>query len=213
MFYPAYVIANMIGEGSAVSLPEKRWLWLCWMSVLGAMIMTAWDLTMDPVMSYTPPPEVTFVNDASIPDIAEVGLPAWRWLRETLPAGEICMAAPRLPTTGRMHFGVPFQNFRGWMITAFVVFLVYRLIERRLPAATGAHRLRRIVVLLPITTYGAIGMLDAWLGYPKIADVHLLSPFLMGTPFVAATMLALRMRSTPLNPPPEPRPRVVEVDP
>jgi putative membrane protein len=200
MLYPAYVIANMIGEGRPVSLPEKRILWVVWLSLLGAMIMTAWDLTMDPVMSYTPEDDVAFINDAEIPDIGEVGVPAWRWLREPLSAGgATCATAPRLPETARTHFGVPFENFRGWMITAFVVFLVYRLVERRLPAATGAHRFRKIVVLLPITTYGAIGMLDAWLGYPKIDDVHLLSPFLMGTPFVAATMLALRMGSAYVN--------------
>lgn len=210
MLYPAYVIANMIGEGRPVSLPEKRLLWVLWLSLLGAMIMTAWDLTMDPVMSYTPAEDVAFVNDADIPDIGEVGVPAWRWLREPLAANATCMTAPRLPETGRTHFGVPFENFRGWMITAFVVFLVYRLVERRLPAAAGEHRFRKIVVLLPITTYGAIGMLDAWLGYPKIDDVHLLSPFLMGTPFVAATMLALRMGTTYVNLPAEEPPDRME---
>jgi uncharacterized membrane protein len=49
MIYPSYLIANLIVEGRL--LPRGRRLTsLVWMAFLGALVMTAWDLTLDPYM-------------------------------------------------------------------------------------------------------------------------------------------------------------------
>ncbi|HVS14338.1 MAG TPA: carotenoid biosynthesis protein [Thermoanaerobaculia bacterium] len=49
MIYPAYLIANLIVEGRL--LARGRGLaGLVWMAFLGALVMTAWDLTLDPYM-------------------------------------------------------------------------------------------------------------------------------------------------------------------
>ena len=53
MFYPSYLIANLLAEGGPISHRTKL-VPIIWLSILSAMVMTAWDLTMDPVMSYNP---------------------------------------------------------------------------------------------------------------------------------------------------------------
>lgn len=49
MIYPSYVITNLLAEGRATStggsLPR-----LAWLSLLSAVVMTGWDLPMDPLM-------------------------------------------------------------------------------------------------------------------------------------------------------------------
>jgi len=45
MTYPSYVIASRL-----VPAIKKGWVWRLSVAVLGAVIMTAWDLTMDPMM-------------------------------------------------------------------------------------------------------------------------------------------------------------------
>jgi uncharacterized membrane protein len=46
MVYPSYWIAT-----SLVRYNGKLWLWRLWVAASGAVIMTAWDLGMDPVMA------------------------------------------------------------------------------------------------------------------------------------------------------------------
>jgi putative membrane protein len=49
MIYPSYLIANLIVEGRL--LAQGRGLTrIVWMAFLGALVMTAWDLTLDPYM-------------------------------------------------------------------------------------------------------------------------------------------------------------------
>jgi putative membrane protein len=192
MVYPSYVIANMLGEGQPISAPRRTVWWICGMAILSAMTMTAWDLVMDPVMSYTAVSSGSLVNDPAIWDHGEVGVPAWRWLSEHVPHPGACMDVDPLPHGPRTHFGVPFQNYLGWLITATTVFLIFRLLEHRFPVPKGRGRLTRVVVLMPIFSYGTVALGDVWLGYPEIADVRLISPFVMGVLFIASSMLVFR---------------------
>jgi putative membrane protein len=48
---------------------------------------------------------------------------------------------------------------------------------------------------LPVGAYGALAAVDTWLGYPQIADIHLISPFAMGIPFFFASVQILINRS------------------
>ncbi|HSM36932.1 MAG TPA: carotenoid biosynthesis protein, partial [Longimicrobiales bacterium] len=113
MFYPSYVIANLVAEGRATPA-NGRFVWILWMALLSAAIMTAWDLTMDPIMSYEP---LDGVDQAAIAASGEI--PAWRWLVSVVEP-QNCAQGTRLPPTTSTHFGVPWQNYQGWMLTAFV---------------------------------------------------------------------------------------------
>ena len=145
MIYPSYVIANLIaGEppaGSRGSLGR-----IAWLAFLSAMVMTAWDLVVDPVL--TSPPFV-----------------AWVWQQ------------------GGPYFGVPVQNFAGWMLTTFTVYLVYRLYERRVsihtpsPVSVGS-------AVLPLLAYTA--MLLANLLTRVQPALWVIGPFVMGLPVAAA---------------------------
>jgi uncharacterized membrane protein len=86
MMYPSLVIAEWIaprGDG------WKRGLMV---AALGGIIMTAWDVLMDPMM---------------------VRGQHWVWEIEGA------------------YFGIPLQNYWGWWLTTFSVFLVYWLVTRQ----------------------------------------------------------------------------------
>ncbi len=168
MFYPSYIVTNILAEGGPVSR-RREIVWIIWVSVLSALVMTAWDLTMDPVMSYHPCADTLATCLPASLSQTDIGHPAWVWVE------------------GGVHFGVPLLNFRGWLLTAFVVFLAYRLIEPRVPLVPYEGHDARIIIFLPVGAYGLMALIDAWLGYPEIEDVHLISPFVMGIPFLFAT--------------------------
>jgi putative membrane protein len=96
MVYPSYVVANLVIDGRVVGTPGTRGH-LIGLSLLGALVMTAWDLLADPILSGP-------------------SYRAWVWEQ------------------GGGYFGVPAQNYLGWVVTTFVVFLMYRSLERRLRA-------------------------------------------------------------------------------
>lgn len=177
MFYPCYVIANILGEGGP--WPERTGIVpIVWLSILGAALMTAWDLTMDPVMSFH---RCLGCDHPAIHANADVGEPAWVWI------------------DGGPHFGVPLLNYRGWLITSFVVFLLYRLVETRLPHAPARGMHSRVLISLPVGAYALMALVDTWLGYPEIEDIHLISPFVMGIPaFFAAFQIFVNRADLPM---------------
>ncbi len=167
MFYPSYVVANVLAESSLVSRNAGP-AWIVCMALVSAVLMTAWDLTMDPVMSFNVcGPHLQL---CPVLDQAKMGHPAWVWI------------------DGGPHFGVPLRNFAGWMITAFVVFLIYRFAETRMPHIPVRGHTSPLVAFLPIGVYGTMALVDTWIGYPQIEDVHLISPFAMGIPYIFATI-------------------------
>lgn len=193
MVYPSYVIANLLAEGRATSDPARPLRWIMLMAVLSATILTAWDLTMDPIMSYEAATEA-----AGAPLAVTTGddMPAWRWTAEVTEPDQ-CHVAERLPNSERTHFGVPWQNYLGWMITGFVVFLAFRLIERRLllhrrEIDWKPQHMSRLVALMPVTGYMAMAIVDAVLGSPRVQDVHMISPFAMGLPAALAIIAIFR---------------------
>ena len=149
MIYPSHVIANLIGTGKPAGVVGGLSR-IAWLSALGAMTMTAWDLLMDPGMSSPPSP-------------------AWIWEQ------------------GGPYFGVPLQNFLGWLLTTFTVYLAYRLIERRMgvqpiaPATT-------IIAALPLIAYFLV-LFDYLLpgGSDRGETMRIVGLFVMGFPLLAAT--------------------------
>ena len=49
MIYNSYVIVNLAAEGQPVST-KGGGVWMAWLALLTAFVMTAWDLTLDPYM-------------------------------------------------------------------------------------------------------------------------------------------------------------------
>jgi len=93
LVYPSYALANLIVDGWPVGTPGGRGH-LVRLALVGALVMTAWDLVVDPILSGP-----------------TVG--AWVWER------------------GGPYYGVPVQNYLGWIVTTFTAYVLYRSVERR----------------------------------------------------------------------------------
>jgi len=146
--YPSYMMANLIIRGRPTGKFQGPAVILL-SSLLTGMIMTSWDLTMDPVM----------VHDVK----------AWVWEQ------------------GGHYFGVPFQNFLGWMVTVVTISVCYRLVEQvdRFPMRPFG-RGHKLVIVLPLVGYGTLMLGGPFVGVP--VETRLLSPFAMGLPLFAALM-------------------------
>lgn len=160
MIYPSYMVANLIvaGRPAGVGGSVRRVVWLTFLS---AMIMTAWDLVIDPILSG---PAVR----------------AWVW------------------EDGGPYFDIPLQNYVGWMLTTFVVYLAYRLIERRYALRpVGPSTLP--VASMPLLAYGAM-MLSNLLAGGGPEALAVIAPFAMGLPLLAAAEKLLRRESVASTP-------------
>jgi putative membrane protein len=154
MVYPSYVIANLVVERQATGTPRGT-ATLLRLACAGAVVMTLWDLVIDPILSG--------------PSIR-----AWVW------------------ETGGSYFGIPMQNYLGWLVTTFTVYLAYRAIEQRVqPAPAGALSAR--VAALPIAAYGLMLAADLLSGVTPTA-LWLIGPAVMGPPLIVA---AWRLRLLP----------------
>jgi uncharacterized membrane protein len=94
------------------------------------------------------------------------------------------------------YFGIPVQNFAGWLATTLTVYLAYRALEARWPprprgtASPAFERLPLVVYALLACGY-VIGYV--LLGRPALALVAL---FAMGTPCLAALLRATAKTAT-----------------
>ncbi|MBF6605404.1 MAG: carotenoid biosynthesis protein [Chloroflexi bacterium] len=147
MVYPSYVVANLIVDGWPVGTPGGRGH-LVRLALVGALVMTAWDLVVDPILSGP-----------------TVG--AWVWER------------------GGPYYGVPVQNYLGWIVTTFTVYLLYRSVERRwtlagraaLPGSKRDPVLADAAMMLANLLSGAAPA--------AIAAIVVIAPVAMGMPVVA----------------------------
>ena len=151
MIYPSYVITNLIIEARPVSSRAGVGRLLA-ASALGALVMTAWDLVIDPILSG--------------PDVR-----AWVW------------------EEGGPYFGIPIQNFVGWIATVFTVFVAYRLVERSW-ARRPEGSITTAFAFLPLVAYGS--MLFANLRLSEAPDaLWVIGPMAMGIPLLAAAIRLL----------------------
>jgi len=84
---------------------------------------------------------------------------------------------------GGPYFGVPYQNFLGWLLTTFVIYLLYRFYERRF-ARRSVGPLRPWIVALPVIAYG--GMMLAYMAPGFQPELRLVAAFAMGIPALLA---------------------------
>jgi putative membrane protein len=154
MIYPSYVIANLVLSGHATGT-RAGVVWLVRLAAVSALVMTAWDLVVDPILS---------------------GPSARAWVWEN----------------GGPYFGIPIQNFLGWLLTTFTVYLAYRAIERRVaqpavgsPDAGAAGPLGAGAAALPVAAYGLMLASDLLSGVEP-AGVAIVGPLVMGPPLAVA---------------------------
>jgi uncharacterized membrane protein len=149
MIYPSYVIANLLVTGRPIAVrPGIGRLGIgriVWLSLIGAMVMTAWDLSVDVILSGP-------------------AVKAWIW------------------HDGGPYFGIPVQNFAGWVLTTFTVYLLYRLFERAVAPRPLAD-LTLWTASLPLVAYAAMAVSDVLVGNPAL---RVIMPFTMGVPVLVA---------------------------
>ena len=152
MIYPSYVIAGLVVGRRPTGTPPGA-VALLRLAAVSAVVMTAWDLVVDPILSG--------------PDAR-----AWIW------------------ENGGPYFGIPIQNYFGWLLTTFTVYLAYRALEQRV-AATPAGPVTARVAALAVVAYGALLAAELLSGELPPA-VAVIGPVAMGVPIaVAAARLRL----------------------
>jgi len=93
LVYASYGLANLIADRLPGGIAVGRRP-LTGLVLLGALVITALDLVVDPILSGP-------------------GFRAWVW------------------DTAGPYYGVPIQNYFGWIVTAFVVHFLCRSLEQR----------------------------------------------------------------------------------
>jgi putative membrane protein len=91
------------------------------------------------------------------------------------------------------YFGVPFQNFVGWILTAFIVYALYRAYERTHPPRPLGPR-SFVFLLLPVLFYAGLGLVDL-IGGRGPSELPLIAFFAMGLPALLAVAGLVRQRS------------------
>lgn len=144
MIYPSYVIANLLVAGR--SLVNGAGLSrLIWLALVGSLVMTAWDLSVDVILSGP-------------------AVQAWIW------------------HDGGPYFGIPVQNFAGWVLTTFTIYMLYRLFERWV-ALRPLAPLTFATAALPLVAYAGMALSQMLLGNPAL---QVIIPFTMGLPVLVA---------------------------
>jgi putative membrane protein len=85
---------------------------------------------------------------------------------------------------GGPYFGIPIQNYAGWLLTTFTVYLAYRALEQRFaPVPLGP--VTASVVALPVAVYGLMLASDLLSGLAP-AGLAVIGVVVMGVPVVVA---------------------------
>ena len=163
MIYPSYVIASLIVErrpaGTGLGLRA-----LVAASGTSAVVMTVWDLVIDPILAGP-------LNRQ----------PAWVW------------------ESGGAYFGVPVQNYAGWLVTTFIVYFLYRAAEQResrgLRGAAPACGMPWWAAAMPVVAYGCMLVGDLLSGVTPVGVVPI-GLLVMGVPFALAMWRVVELRRT-----------------
>jgi len=148
MIYPSYVIANLVVARRPAGTPSGV-ASLVALAAASAVVMTVWDLVVDPILSG--------------PDAR-----AWIW------------------ENGGPYFGIPIQNYLGWLLTTFTVYLAYRALEQRFVAAPAGPVTARVAALA-VGAYGAMLAAELLSGVLP-AQVAVIGPVVMGVPIAVAVV-------------------------
>jgi uncharacterized membrane protein len=121
LVYSSYGLANLIANRLPGGIAGGRHL--IGLILLGALVITALDLVVDPILSGP-------------------SFRAWVW------------------DTAGPYYGVPIQNYFGWLVTASLVHLLWRSLERRAMAPPTGQ---------PSTTHAGLLLAEVWSGVSQHA--------------------------------------------
>lgn len=82
---------------------------------------------------------------------------------------------------GGQYFGVPLQNFGGWLLTTFTIYLVFSLTRQKSHAASELN-LSQVIVFMPLIAYGSMMISNIIPGEPLA--LRYIGPIVMGIPLV-----------------------------
>ncbi len=99
------------------------------------------------------------------------------------------------------YFGIPFAAFLAGLQTAFIISVVWRLVETSLPDPPP-DRLTRLATAIPVLAYGVLALPFVFVGTPEATRI--LTPFSMGIPVLAALGRLTQMPQPLSFPEPEP---------
>jgi uncharacterized membrane protein len=140
MTYPSWMVARALIRGiNSPSIPG-----LTAQAVVGAMVMTAWDVVMDPGMTA-----------------------AGNWIWKNSGA----------------YFGVPRQNYLGWLLTTFLVYWIVGWLWRDTNHRTSTTR---TFEALPVIVYSFFAVRYVTAG--SFPALQLIAIFSMGMPALLALM-------------------------
>jgi putative membrane protein len=112
------------------------------------------------------------------PILAAPNVQAWIWER------------------GGAYFGIPVQNYLGWLVTTFTVYLAYRAVEQRRPIRDYVAGIGPGAAALPVAAYGLMLAADLLSGVGP-AQLIVIGPVAMGGPLAVASwrLFAARRRT------------------
>ena len=84
--------------------------------------------------------------------------------------------------SGGQYFGVPLQNFGGWLLTTFTIYFLYLLFDRKIPYHYNS--LTKRIMITPLLAYGAMMISNIIPGEPPA--LRLIGPIVMGIPLCIA---------------------------
>lgn len=82
---------------------------------------------------------------------------------------------------GGPYFGIPIQNFVGWIVTTFTIYTIYRVFESK---SKPIEYSENNYLILPMLAYGLMLIANLIPGEP--AELLYIGPVIMGIPFVFA---------------------------
>lgn len=80
---------------------------------------------------------------------------------------------------GGEYFGVPLQNYAGWLLTTFTIYLIYRCYERRIPPQPMGER---TAFMTAMGVFGYFMFALPTTLQPSIEELRVIALFVMGTP-------------------------------
>ena len=95
--------------------------------------------------------------------------------------------------SGGPYFGIPIQNYLGWLATTFAVYLAYRAVEQRV-ASAPVGSMPAWVAALPVAAYSLM-LASNLLSGAAPAAVAPIGLVVMGIPIAIATVRLWRIRS------------------
>src|SRR5215213_6260875 len=175
LIYGAYHYSDQLGPklGHVPYAVPVAWYSMLYLSYVIAMLITEGSVQR------TRPGDRPVLWPAFVTGMV---LTAWDVLMDPLASGPNALSW--VWEQGGAYYGVPAQNFIGWILTGFTVVVCYRLYERFAPARPLARQTRTMLAL-PLLVYGLLTV-QMMVRHDAPTEWPVLAAFVMGFPLVAA---------------------------